>query len=165
LWFDALASLMLSADTVPLGSGTPFGNVDVDRDKCTACMACANICPTGALANEGAERLYFLESRCVQCGLCAAACPEEAVALAPRFLADAGARETSRLVHEAELARCVDCGTPFMSGALLEASLARMQDYPIFWNEENLRRMRMCNPCRQRTSLREGTGWFPERRT
>ena len=52
----------------------------MDREACTLCMACASVCPAGAI-NAGGElpRLDFIELNCVQCGLCESACPEDAI--------------------------------------------------------------------------------------
>jgi ferredoxin len=142
---------------VDLPIGAPLGTVEVDQSKCTLCMACVNLCPAGALAGENNERLYFREASCVQCGLCVAGCPEKAVRLTPRFLVSQAARDESRLMNQAELARCIGCGTPFISQALLAAIAARIKDHPMFQGE-GLKLLQMCNTCRMQTTLRGGTG-------
>ncbi|NIO42019.1 MAG: hypothetical protein GTO41_18745, partial [Burkholderiales bacterium] len=43
-----------------------------------SCKACADACPTGALA-LGEDALEFDEGACIGCMLCAAACPQEAI--------------------------------------------------------------------------------------
>lgn len=49
----------------------------VVRGECSACAACARICPQGALLLEAREedfRLLFEQRRCDGCGLCLTAC-------------------------------------------------------------------------------------------
>jgi ferredoxin len=141
-----------------LASDAPFGDVVVDRTKCTVCRACVNICPTGALLGtaEPLATLSFIEANCVQCGLCEAGCPEDAITLQPRFVADVAARNAARVLHEDELARCTSCGTPFIAASLLAASLARMRDFPGLASSGGIERLKLCPACRQRESLTPG---------
>lgn len=48
------------------------------EEKCTACMACANACPKGAIdvgANKyGYEKVIINSDKCVDCGICAKVC-------------------------------------------------------------------------------------------
>ncbi|MEK7860964.1 MAG: 4Fe-4S binding protein, partial [Chloroflexota bacterium] len=58
---------------------SPLGMVLVRREGCTLCGACAEVCPTGALAlaDEGASlTLTFDPRRCTACQLCVPRCPE-----------------------------------------------------------------------------------------
>lgn len=92
-----------------------FGSLQVDARACTLCLACANACPTGALAGSltGAmQRLMLRESACVQCGLCAAACPEHAVALVKRVTVSAW-RDPPKELAQDPMVRCSECRTPF----------------------------------------------------
>jgi hypothetical protein len=52
---------------------------EVRQDKCIACAACAEHCPTGAITvPEGGKALLAAE-KCIGCGECAAHCPSGAI--------------------------------------------------------------------------------------
>jgi ferredoxin len=110
--------------------GAAFGSVEVDRESCTACLACAPLCPTGALRGDnpagGSVALKFVEALCVQCGICANVCPEKALKLRARFAR--GDRQAARVLIESAQHCCPDCGKAFISRALLEKSLEFMRE-------------------------------------
>ena len=146
------------AGPVALPAGAPFGTVVVDRELCTLCHACVNLCPTSALiaGNGAAPSLSLIEANCVQCGICANGCPEAAIVLEPRFVPDARARNGARRLNEDELARCASCGTPFIGQRMLAASLAKVRDFPGLANTGGIERLRMCPACRQREAMDPG---------
>ncbi|MFX1241323.1 MAG: hydrogenase iron-sulfur subunit [Promethearchaeota archaeon] len=49
-----------------------------DKEKCTLCRLCENICMFNALKIEGKE-LFITPANCTGCGACAAMCPEDAL--------------------------------------------------------------------------------------
>ena len=53
--------------------------VKVDKEKCTGCSVCIEICPVNAIRVEG-EKAVIAEE-CVECGVCVNECPNEAVSL------------------------------------------------------------------------------------
>jgi ferredoxin len=131
-------------------AGSPWGSLVVDGDKCTLCLSCVGACPQAALAdNPDKPQLRFIEKNCVQCGLCATTCPESAITLEPRlWLADAGkARKASRVLHEAEPFKCIQCGKPFGTLRGIEAMIAKVGAHPAFAGDGG-RRIRMCSDCR-----------------
>jgi len=88
----------------------PIADVRVDEDACSACVACAQFCPTDALAassEDGRFTLSFLASDCLDCGICAVACPEAAV----RFGDAVDEINTRRTLVSLELAACESCAT------------------------------------------------------
>ncbi|MEJ2344555.1 MAG: 4Fe-4S binding protein [Gammaproteobacteria bacterium] len=132
-----------------LPAGAPFGEVWVDAQNCTLCMACASQCPTGALlAGDGRPQLRFLEQNCVQCGLCARSCPEDAIGPSPRYLYDAGQRARIRVLYEEEPFRCVSCGKPFASQKVVARMTQKLHNHWMFQDEAALRRLKMCEECR-----------------
>ncbi|HSN21457.1 MAG TPA: 4Fe-4S binding protein [Usitatibacter sp.] len=135
-------------EQIALPAGAPYGEVRVDRDKCTMCMSCVGACPESALM-DGVDRplLKFVERNCVQCGLCEATCPEGAIALSPRLLLGAPARE-ARLLNETQPFRCIRCDKPFGTRQMVEAMLGRLSTHGMFSRPEALRRLQMCGDCR-----------------
>jgi ferredoxin len=135
-------------DEIALPAGAPFGEIVVDRNKCTMCMACVGACPESALM-DGVDQplLKFLERNCVQCGLCEATCPEDAIALAPRLLLTPAVRE-ARVLNETQPFHCVSCRKPFGTKQMVDAMLGRLVGHSMFANEEALRRLQMCADCR-----------------
>jgi ferredoxin len=71
---------------IPLPVGAPYGAIEIDSDKCTLCLACVSLCPTGALGDHpDRPEVQFTENACVQCGVCESTCPETAITLKPQL--------------------------------------------------------------------------------
>lgn len=135
-------------DEVPLESGAPWGNVLLDKQKCTLCMSCVGACPESALMDTpDAPRLRFLERNCVQCGLCVKTCPENALELAPRLLLTSEVRR-ERTLNEAEPFECVKCGKPFGTRQMIMSMTAKLGSHSMFAGGSALRRLQMCADCR-----------------
>lgn len=133
---------------IALSAGSPWGEVEVDKAKCTLCLACAGACPASALMDGGeAPQLRFLERNCVQCGLCVATCPEDALRLSPRLLLTPAVRET-RVLNETTPFHCVGCGKPFGTKQMVDAMVARLAGHSMFAGEAALKRLQMCGDCR-----------------
>lgn len=54
--------------------------VTIDKEKCTGCGACVDICPVDALKLEGDKTVVDPET-CIDCGSCVDECPVEAITL------------------------------------------------------------------------------------
>jgi ferredoxin len=149
-----LAQGAAAGPPIELPAGACFGEVRVDAKRCTLCLACANLCPTGALfsGDGGTPRLHFAEDACVQCGLCKAGCPEKAISLHARFRPQAHLRGARRVLIEDELMPCTTCGTPFISRKLLASSLERIKGHPVL-AQGGRERLMTCPSCRQRALL------------
>ncbi len=133
---------------IGLAAGAPWGEVVVDKEKCTLCLSCAGACPESALM-DGTETpmLRFLERNCVQCGLCERTCPEDAITLRPRLLLAPGVRE-ARVLNEAQPFHCVSCGKPFGTRQMVDAMLGRLAGHSMFSDPASLKRLQMCGDCR-----------------
>jgi ferredoxin len=135
-------------DEIALPAGAPFGEILVNRDTCTMCMACVGACPESALM-DGVDQplLKFLERNCVQCGLCESTCPEEAISLAPRLLLTPAVRE-ARVLNETTPFHCVSCNKAFGTKQMVDAMLGRLAGHSMFSGAAALRRLQMCADCR-----------------
>jgi ferredoxin len=135
-------------EQVGLPHGAPYGEIRVDRAKCTMCMSCVGACPTSALM-DGVDQplLKFLERNCVQCGLCEATCPEDAITLDPRLLLTPAVRE-ARVLNETQPFHCVRCNKPFGTRQMVEAMMGRLAAHSMFSGSGALQRLQMCADCR-----------------
>ncbi|HEY6720377.1 MAG TPA: 4Fe-4S dicluster domain-containing protein [Burkholderiales bacterium] len=135
-------------EEIKLGAGAPYGQVLVNKETCTLCMACVGACPESALV-DGRDRpmLKFIERNCVQCGLCEKTCPENAITLAPRLLLAAQAKQEVTL-NEAEPFNCVRCGKPFGTQQMVANMLGKLAGHSMFAGDGSLKRLQMCADCR-----------------
>lgn len=51
----------------------------VDKEKCTGCGQCADICPVEAIRVE--DDIAVVSDDCIECGVCTDTCPFEAITL------------------------------------------------------------------------------------
>jgi ferredoxin len=152
---DAIAPTDKPPATRGLKESASFGEVIVDRQGCTLCLACTNLCQTGALTRGSGlpPALMFNESLCVQCDLCRAGCPEKAITLQPRFLQKRSEREAIRILSTDEPVPCSCCGAPFTTKRMLAASMALVDSLQSLTMPGGTEALRQCSTCRQREIL------------
>jgi len=133
---------------ISLPAGTPFGEVQVDTEKCTLCMGCVAVCPAGAiLDNKDRPCLSFIEWNCVQCGLCENTCPEKAISLNARLLTDSNIRMERRVLNEEEPFKCLGCGKPFTTQSMIQKMEEKLAGHRMFEGDK-MRRLKLCEDCR-----------------
>ncbi len=127
---------------------SPLGLVDVNPDTCTACGACAVVCPTGALeyeTNRGQSSLSFDASLCIACNDCQALCPERSRgAIACRAVTDLSRiAEGRQVIFRDDSVHCERCGSPFATRRMLDRLAEMLGDEtgpePV---------SRLCSDCR-----------------
>lgn len=134
---------------IDLPAGAPFGAIEIDKQRCTLCLACTSACPASAVTAGGdGPQLVFNETNCVQCGICQSTCPEQAIHLIPRFIADPSQRQRAELLHSEEPFCCVNCGKPFAPKAAIEKMLSKLEDHYMFQGAKARQRLKMCEDCR-----------------
>ncbi len=153
-------------EIMPLPEGAPFGQIMVDEQKCTLCMACVSVCPAGALEAGGeSPRLGFIEWNCVQCGLCENACPENAITRECRFLFDNDQRMRSRTLNEDQPFQCIKCGKEFATQSVMDKMQSKLKDHWMFQKPNALSRLKMCEDCRIEDMFQAEGGLTDTRRT
>jgi ferredoxin len=135
-------------EQIALAAGAPYGQVVVNKQTCTLCLACVGACPESALL-DATERpqLKFIERNCVQCGLCEQTCPEDAISLRPRLLLTGQAKAAS-VLNEAEAFTCTKCGKPFATRQMIDNMLGRLTSHSMFAEPGAIERLKMCADCR-----------------
>jgi ferredoxin len=86
-------------------------------DACSACMVCAENCPTGALegsGDRGMRRISFDPTFCMNCGLCQQICPQDAIR--PRLMQSVAEATAPRAVlMDRAMRQCEVCRGGFFS--------------------------------------------------
>ena len=142
-----------------LSEGAPFGEILIDPNTCTLCMACVAVCPAKVLYDGGEiPQIRFLEAHCVQCGLCRRACPENAIHLSPRMIFDSKARSFPRILIQAETFCCVACGRPFATKAIVDKMVQKLSGHWMYQDDAAKQRLLMCRECRARDFFEAGGG-------
>jgi ferredoxin len=147
----------VSDQRVDLPAGAPFGEVVVNSDACTLCLACVTTCPARALQDgETLPQLKLIESACVQCGTCEQACPENAITLVPGYLLDSEVARRPRVLNEEQPFNCIVCNTPFATARIISRMLGKLEGHWMFEDDKSKRRLKMCDDCRVKDIFIDG---------
>ncbi|MEE2762685.1 MAG: 4Fe-4S binding protein [Pseudomonadota bacterium] len=134
---------------IPLPVGAPYGAIEIDSDKCTLCLACVSLCPTGALTDHpDRPEVQFTENACVQCGVCESTCPETAITLKPQLDLSKDAL-SARTLHGEEPFECISCGTPFGVASTINRIVEKLENqHWMYTKTDNVQLIKMCDDCR-----------------
>lgn len=134
---------------IPLPAGAPYGAIEINSDKCTLCLACVSLCPTGALGDHpDRPEVQFTENACVQCGICESTCPETAITLKPQLELSKDAL-SARTLHGEDPFECVSCGIPFGVASTINRIVEKLENkHWMYTNADNIQLVKMCDDCR-----------------
>ncbi|WP_270971027.1 4Fe-4S dicluster domain-containing protein [Campylobacter upsaliensis] len=139
---------------VESGEWLRYGDLRLNVDTCTLCLACVGACNVGALIADSKENaLKFNPSLCTTCGYCEASCAEKDTLKLER----SGLRlEKSyfdfRTLTKDELFACVECGKEFATKKAVEKIASLMRDK--FANDEaKLKSLYCCADCKAKVML------------
>lgn len=153
-----------AAAQVALPASAPFGEIQVDRDACTLCMACVSVCPAAAVVGGGDEpKLFFHEQHCVQCGLCETACPEDAIGLNAQLDFTAHLLPEKRLLNEEPMQHCLDCGTAFATRKMVTRMQEKLSNHWMYKTPKAREMLALCEDCRIHRAFDEHNGVNPHR--
>lgn len=113
LLLDRLRQMSSDGDRLLTADSTPFADIEIDVQACSACGLCAYFCPTNALQfdAEGQEfAVWFRADRCIGCGLCKVACPEDAIHFGETVTVERLLAQEEHVLAEGGLAPCTVCG-------------------------------------------------------
>lgn len=139
---------------ISLPAGAPYGAIEINADKCTLCLACVSLCPTGALGDHpDRPEVQFTENACVQCGICESTCPETAITLKPQLDLSKDAL-SPRALHGEEPFECIKCGTPFGVASTINRIVEKLENQNwMYTRSDNVQLIRMCNDCRVKSQF------------
>ncbi len=155
--FDTLGNqLKPIKEQQSLPASAPFGAIEVDKEKCTLCMACVSTCPAKALLDgQDTPALRMIEANCLQCGLCEKACPEAAITLTPRYTYNSIEARKIQTLNEDAPFDCIRCQKPFATARIISTMFSKLEGHWMFGDDKARRRLKMCEDCRVRDIFEE----------
>jgi len=139
------------SDIIDYGDPCPFGEVIIDREKCTMCELCYSKCPTRAftiIKEVDMITLAFNYQKCVGCTLCSSICPENAISL-KRYLSLSNLlNDSPRVLITQELVKCSRCGKPFITRGKLR-KIEKIYEGMGAAGVDKLQSLRLCPECKR----------------
>ncbi len=157
----AVKAMIPSKNAIELPETSPYGEILVNTDKCTLCLACVSLCPTNALEdNADRPELNFTETACIQCGICSSTCPEQAITLRPRLNLNNEAL-SQKVLNSEEPFECISCKRPFGVKSTIERIVAKLENnHWMYQDSKKLDLVKMCDDCRVNAQYHEENSPF-----
>lgn len=95
-----------------------YPTVVIDRDECTGCGKCTNVCPVTHLKKDGKNIHFNTKSNCIHCLNCMVNCPSKAVSLAGD-LEKGRAFMASMIAKKGNKEKCASAVYPLLAYQLL----------------------------------------------
>lgn len=89
----------------------------IDGEKCLACGACMQFCPTGAIIHSFKEDVFetsYCAGICLDCDICALSCPNKALRHSTDYLEDPF---KPRIIFSKKALPCLVCGAPVVGSS------------------------------------------------
>ncbi len=133
-----------------------FGSLSLNTDNCTLCLACADVCPMGALTVHPEDNsLRYTASLCIQCGSCSLTCPEQnCLSLIPNSFSLEPASFAPQIVAQDELFTCLECGKEFAPKKAVQKVINTMSQH--FSNDPvKLKTLSCCPDCKTKLMVEQ----------
>lgn len=133
-----------------------FTDILCDRNSCSLCLACVNVCNAGAMRSSQEDfSLRFNPSHCVNCGLCVELCPEKVLSREGVQKIDEGFFQ-ERVLAQDEPLYCRRCGKLFGNRRVYDEVVRRLNEAGLF--QERGRFLHLCEDCRVIALFEETVG-------
>ncbi|WP_104698037.1 MULTISPECIES: 4Fe-4S binding protein [unclassified Helicobacter] len=127
-------------------TGNTYGEVYIDKEKCTLCMGCIGACNVQSLST-GDFSLLHNPSLCTTCNYCVDSCPENAISTNFGVLRLQENWFSNNVMAKDTGFRCVECGKVFATTKSIEKIKNMM--LPLFGDDKKkIRSLECCETCK-----------------
>lgn len=133
---------------IKTGENVHYAKVNIDKDKCTLCLACAGACNLDALKpNSNDNTLRLRASICTGCGYCETSCPEGCISITQDIIELKPSWFEEEVLAQDELFKCVMCGKEFATKKSIEKIAKQM--IPVFKGDPiRIKTLYCCEDCK-----------------
>lgn len=127
---------------------TYYGNVSINKEKCTLCLSCVGACNVNAIfARSDDFSLRFNPSICTTCGYCVDSCPEKVIELHRNGMELNSNYFKSKELAKDEPFKCVECGKVFSTKKSID-KIATMMSVAFANDPKRLKTLQCCSDCK-----------------
>ena len=103
--------------------------IEIDREKCNGCGACAEACHEGAIGMVDGKAQLLRDDYCDGLGDCLPTCPTEAIRFVEREAAPYD--EAAVKAHMAQKKKVCSGGCPGAAAQAVQSSVSQLQNFPV----------------------------------